>query len=46
MIALEISLLMKRIWLDCICGFFLGSCLSKTSEQIVGNAPIFFYLET
>ena len=42
MIALEISLLMKVLWLDRIYRFFLGACLSKGSAQIVKNAPSTF----
>ena len=38
MIASEISLLMKGLWLYCIYRFFLGACLSKISAQIVENA--------
>ena len=38
MIALEISLLMKGLWLYCIYRFFLGTCLSKISVQIVEKA--------
>ena len=42
MIALEISLLMKGLWLDRIYRFFLRICLSKIYLQIVENASSFF----
>ena len=38
MIALQISVLTKGLWLYRIYGFFLGACLSKISAQIVENA--------
>ena len=41
-VALEISLLMKSLWLYCIYRFFLGACLSKISVQIVENAYSLF----
>ena len=42
MIALEIPLLMRGLWLDHINCFFLGACLSKVSVQIVENASSSF----
>ena len=45
MIALEISLLMKGLWLDRIYRF-LGTCLSKNSAQLDENASSPFSLET
>ena len=38
MITLEISFLLKGLWLYRIYCFFLGACLSKISVQIVENA--------
>ena len=38
MIASEISLLMKGLWLYRIYRFFLGACISKISVQIIENA--------
>ena len=42
MLALEISLLMKGLWLYRIYQFFLGAYLSNISVQIVENASSTF----
>ena len=38
MIALEMSLLMRGLWLERIYCFFFEACLSKISVQIIENA--------